>query len=93
MTFECHITFEAAAASQAQALADFRGWKTSQIERDPLLGDKSFFYLTKHSHSYAQLFADMEQTAKIAREAMVPFPPLRLKIEQILYDTKTGVGV
>lgn len=90
-SFECHITIPVSHAEAGEALAKARGWKTSEIKRDPVLGDASHFYLTKHSSSVSTLFRDMENTELFLEMQEVPI--LRKKIEAILYDTKTGVGV
>lgn len=91
MNFECHITTTVAAAGEAERIALIHGWKTSEIKRDPVLGDGSHFYLTAHSHSYSLLLAKMHMTTAYLRNADCVV--LREKIELIMYDTKTGEGL
>lgn len=89
--FECHVTTTVAHAQEAERLAAAFGWKTSEIKRDPLLGDASFFYLTLHDKSLTTIYAQMSHMAADLRAAGCDV--LRSKIELIVYDTKTGVGV
>lgn len=91
MSYECHITTTVAHAQLAGDQAAVFGWKTSEIKRDPILGDGSHFYLTKHHASFTELYSLMELHAARMRQAGIPI--VRLKIEHIVYDTKTGVGV
>ena len=91
MNFECHITTTVTSAEEAERLAKLFGWKTSEIKRDPLLGDASHFYLTRHDRSYRRIETDMKLLAADLRA--VGCVVLREKIELIVYDTKTGVGL
>lgn len=85
--FECHITTEVGFAESATAVANIAGWKTSEIKRDPVLGDGSHFYLTAHSRDYETLLRKMLTTADAMRALNIPV--VRQKIEGILLDTKT----
>jgi hypothetical protein len=91
MTYECHITVDARNAEAATAIAKRLGWKTSQIDGDPLLGDKVFFYLTKHARAFQTILHDMLETGTILEAAGIAL--IRQKIELIVFDTKTGEGV
>lgn len=91
MTYECHITTTVADEPEAAAVASALGWKTSEIKRDPLLGDASHFYLTAHDTSFPRLYVKMKRTA--AELKQLNCTVLREKIELIVYDTKTGTGV
>jgi hypothetical protein len=89
MSFECHITLELPDEAGRQRLTEFLedwGWKASWIDGDPLLGEKRFFYLTRHSDSYSELYAEMQLTAKVV--SGLGFVVVRKKIEEIIYDTK-----
>jgi len=88
MSYECHVTTTVAHADAAEALAQEFGWKTSQIQRDPLLGDDTFFYLTKHNADFLTLYQQM--TLLVLRMTSDGLPVLREKIEHIIYDTKKG---
>ncbi len=85
-SYECHITTWLKDAEEADAVAKLRGWKTSQIARDPLLGDDTFFYLTCHSTDQSVILAKMHlaSTDLCSRGVEV----VREKIERIVYDTK-----
>lgn len=86
MSFECHITVPTEYAEKAASIAAALGWKTSEIARDPLLGDKNFFYLTRHSMGLEAIMSSMENCAGFLRDAGVPV--LRKKIEVIIYDAR-----
>ena len=90
MTYECHITINAKDASIGTVIANARKWKTSEIARDPLLGDATFFYLTVHRSSLPAIYKEMKTTVYLLKESGIEV--LREKIELIVYDTKTGIG-
>lgn len=90
MSYECHITTTVAAAEEGERIAAAHGWKTSEIKRDPVLGDGSHFYLTAHDTNFPRLLMKMQLAACDLRAAGCAV--LREKIEHIVYDTKTGVG-
>lgn len=87
MNFECHITIPLAGAAFGEDVAAQLHWKTSQIERDPVLGKESFFYLTTHDSDYMRLFDRMRRAVFTLESAGCRV--LREKIELIMYDTKT----
>jgi len=91
MNFECHITVHAISADRAQQVADDLRWKTSEIARDPLLGDATYFYLTRHDSRYEDLIEHMHGTCDALLALGIEV--VRKKIELIMYDNKTGVGV
>jgi hypothetical protein len=91
MNFECHITTTVASAEKAEVVASELGWKTSEIRRDPVLGDASHFYLTMHGSVYTRVHDAMRLAATNLRNSGCVV--LREKIELIMYDTKTGVGM
>jgi hypothetical protein len=88
MVYECHITIALADAEIGEKVAEKFHWSTSQIERDPVLGKASYFYLTTHSKD----FAEIEDRMNVATETLGLLGALviREKIEQIIYDTKLG---
>lgn len=90
--YECHITVEItkdkAIRTAWEVLADRCGWKTSCIDGDPLLGAKSHFYFTRHSKNFMYLFDQMNEFSEMINAKII-----RKKIELIVYDTKTGIGV
>ena len=89
MSYECHVTTTVAYSVAAGELAQQMGWKTSQIERDPLLGDDTFFYLTTHSTTQNSIMVLMAELTDEMRRAEIPV--LRAKVEHIVYDTKKGL--
>lgn len=70
----------------ATAVSLVRNWKTSEIARDPVLGDDVFFYLTQHSKDLQSLQRDMEQLVRHLQSAGVTV--LREKIEVIIHDIR-----
>lgn len=89
MNYECHITCHQSAAEIATKVAKALHWKTSEIARDPVLGQATYFYLTSHGATYDQLFERMETAALALRAEGVEV--VREKIEHIVYDTKLGL--
>lgn len=89
MTFEAHITYD---ANHAFAVENFKGdgWKFSKIDGDPVLGQQLFCYLTAHGDYAKELLAGMQQRALVI-SSLFGVQPLRMKIERVIYDTKTGV--
>lgn len=87
MDYECHITVHTDHAELATQAAKELHWKTSEIARDPVLGDKNFFYLTSHDVELTRMFERMNTCVSWLRRNNVPV--LREKIEAVLHDTKT----
>lgn len=86
MKFEAHITIALKDAAKGEEKAQLFGWKTSQIARDIILGDDTYFYLTSHSDDLSSIMEDMKFVAKsLASEGV---KVVRQKIEAILFDTK-----
>lgn len=92
MTFECHITCHIKDSEKVEEESIFsKHWKFSKIDGDPLLGAKPHCYLTCHSVGFKDIKEDMNTTAE--RLTSKGIEVLRKKIEEIVYDSKTGVGV
>lgn len=89
MLFECHITCPLKYKEWCEKIAKATKWKTSEIERDPVLGKDSFFYLTTHSDDYMVLYNRMKRTVEYLNQ--VDNIVIREKIELIMYDTKVKV--
>jgi len=87
LLLECHITFSVENAEFCTAVAAANHWKTSEIARDPVLGDKNFFYLTTHDTDLIKLMQRIHRIRFFAEESNVQI--LREKIELIIYDTKS----
>lgn len=90
MTHECHITVPQSFSEKASQVAKVLGWKTSEIARDPIMGEETFFYLTRHADKADDLFQLALHCESVLRINQVP--TLRTKIERIVFDTKTGVN-
>jgi hypothetical protein len=86
-SYECHITVSVKDAELATHVAKRFNCKTSEIARDPVLGDDTFFYLTFHTTDYVQALGKME-TVCIQLQEVQKVNVIRKKIEKIVYDTK-----
>ncbi len=92
--FECHVTVEKPTEDKLSTLKRFAeelGWKTSQIDGDPVLGEKVYFYFTHHCKNYSVIYSRMLHLLANLRSANIE--TVRSKIEHIIYDTKTGIGI
>lgn len=87
--FECHITTRTSFAETATAIANDLHWKTSEIARDPVLGNDTYFYLTTHDNDKQRMLTRMNECANRMREAGIEV--VREKIEEIIHDTKLGL--
>ena len=88
--YEAHITIDIQHAKEAKIIAYATGWKYSQIHGCPIMGDKTYCYLTGYNAGDAfKLRQSID--AVISLCIMGQIPVLRAKIEHIIYDTKTGV--
>lgn len=89
MLYECHITVSTDDAEVATNVAKELHWKTSEIARDPILGDKNFFYLTTHTDDFPKMWERMNLASKYLKASNVSV--IREKIELIIHDTKVKV--
>lgn len=87
MTYEVHITVDLKHNKEAQQVADKHGWKTSEIARDIILGQKSYFYLTQHFREKDKAFEELASTV-YSLTVNFKIPVIRQKIELIIFDTK-----
>ncbi len=87
--YECHVTVEKPSQpAMYEQLAKDLGWKTSFIDGDPVLGQKVYFYFTCNHVDFVSIKDKMGALAqRLGPDA------IRQKIEKIVYDTKTGLGV
>lgn len=90
--YEAHITCDLKDAKAVEDLASAYSmdWVYSQIAGCPILGKGTYCYLTGYSPDQEQLHSRVQATASLLRRGGVE--PLRLKIERIVFDTKTGVN-
>ena len=90
--FESHITLnKPSSIDQAKLLfqiANEHGMKTSWITGDPVLGTGKWFYISGYDTDFDSLLNKVKNVAENIRARGVEV--VREKIEEILYDTKTG---
>lgn len=86
--YEIHITTDTLDAEVASTVARANKWKTSEIARDPVLGNKNYFYLTKYADTLGEAQLEVLEIIAALRDAGVD--PLRAKIEQIVFDQRFG---
>lgn len=93
--YECHITLHRADGQRAAELIStaYRGdndtWKTSEIARDPVLGDATYFYLTAYDDNLLTMHQRMHALAKMLTANGIQV--VRLKIELIVYDLRCAL--
>jgi hypothetical protein len=99
MVYEAHITMKlptstpqglASLREQWKTLAREHGWKTSAIDGDPVMGDEVFFYFTSYGDNADRLLERMTEMGRTVASATGCIA-LRMKIEHVIYDTKTGI--
>lgn len=86
MNYECHITIPREHAARGEQIAKDLHWKFSQIDGDPVLGKKTFAYLTTHDKDCVRIHMWMKDASRILTDMGIPV--IREKIELIIYDTK-----
>lgn len=92
--FEAHITYR----SKDRGLVEdchSPEWKFSAIDGDPVMGKEVFCYLTSYDESAESLLRRMvRERDRLAAMLLSDRPhgimAVRMKIERIVYDTKTG---
>jgi hypothetical protein len=91
--FEAHITMPREQSVTINTLfAPVKdGWSYSQIDGDPLLGKRPYAYLTAYDPDGVTLLNRMQRLVVILEQAGVEV--LRMKIEEIVFDSKTGHSV
>ncbi len=102
--FEAHMTYERKWAPAIGEISDVTqkksdifkwpeagAWAFSQFDADPVMGDKPYCYLTSYDIDEQRLLYRMNHLAgQIFHN--YGLEPLRLKIERIIFDSKTGVN-
>ena len=87
--YECHITMRGT-PEYCKVVTEEIGWKFSSIAGDPVLGDDTFCYATKHFAKTKTLDEVKEQIKKAVEhlEKAKYLKVVREKIEYILYDSR-----
>lgn len=95
MQFECHVTLTRPQDGPNRAFDinkilgiayDLGPWKSSEIARDPVLGEDTYFYLTAHSDNLVDMYAMMGKLTGALRTNDIKV--IREKIEMTIYDSK-----
>lgn len=86
MLYEIHITTYTSFSKQATEVAKQLHWKTSEIARDPVLGNDTYFYLTKYAESLPTAFVVLRDAVFELESVQVPV--VREKIEHIVHDKR-----
>ena len=86
LLFEIHITCFCSQATQAAQVASALKWKTSEIKRDPVLGNDTYYYLTKYAASLELAHAELRTCVdQLINNKIVV---IREKIEHIVHDKR-----
>lgn len=85
-TYEAHITFPNNLRRKVKRHAG--SWKFSRMLGDPVLGAGKYCYLTTYADNLDRLRVFVDATA--ASLTLKGIKPLRLKIEEEIYDRKIG---
>lgn len=88
--FEAHITCPREASEIVQEVATKTGWTYSAIDGDPVMGKQAYCYLTAYDFNGHHLLESVKGVSTILKIRNIEV--LREKVEQIVYDTKTGVN-
>jgi hypothetical protein len=90
--YECHVTVHKPTSTTARdelnKIAQDFHWKTSEIERDPILGHDVYFYFTSYGSTLESISTRMDALAGKLTEAGVKV--VRKKIELIVHDWRAG---
>ena len=84
--YEIHITTYTRYSVQAKKIAEVLHWKTSEIARDPVLGNDTYFYLTKYAENLALAHQHISEVVNMLRYYDVIV--VREKIEHIVHDIR-----
>lgn len=85
--YEIHITCYTSQGDQAALVASALHWKTSEIARDPVLGNDTYYYLTTHTKTLEDAVERMNEAIhKLQFKHNVVV--VREKIEHIVHDIR-----
>ena len=93
--FEAHITMDKIYAPRLKPsptgdAIEIADWKYSAIDDDPVMGQNAYCYLTGYDTDAQNLLDRMLRVVDILYELHIGV--LRTKVEQIIWDSKTGVN-
>ena len=95
MSYEIHITSHLPPRRdierQYKKLAEEEHWTTSKINGDPNLGAGAKFYFTTYETTLDRAFIKLNIMTDRMRDLRIPI--IREKIEHIVFDTKSRVGM
>jgi hypothetical protein len=86
LLYEIHLTVDTAHAERATWVANAFHWKTSEIARDPVLGNKNYFYLTKYTEDLEIALREIMTASSALKLHGVPL--IREKVEHIVHDVR-----
>lgn len=86
LLYEIHITCYVSQAGQASQVASAMHWKTSEIARDPDLGNNTYYYLTRYAATLDDALLALSECVSELRAKHVIV--IREKIEHIVYDVR-----
>jgi hypothetical protein len=91
MTYEVHITCDVRDRAIVDRVSEiYSWWKTSEIARDIVLGEKTYMYLTSHYREKSVAFERLAEAVDLLKR--LGCLVVREKIELIIYDTKVKNG-
>jgi hypothetical protein len=85
--FECHVTCDDASPNEARAVVEGLGWKFSRIDGDPIVGEGTRIYATRHFHrnkprdEIEKILVDVAE--KMSSKGLTV---TRIKIEHVVFD-------
>lgn len=92
--FEAHITMPREDQQIVKACTVSRGlgaWSFSVIDGDAIMGQNPYCYLTQYCVDQKEMYAQVKAAVAVLSDEGATV--LREKIEEIIYDTKTGHDV
>jgi DNA repair photolyase len=89
--YEAHLTMDAEHHGKVREIGETFGLAYSQITGCPILGQGTYCYLTDYSLNLEEVKQRIFGIKVLLEHNKIPV--LRAKIEHIVFDTKTGVGV
>lgn len=88
--YECHVTFMADPKDHSTSMGPTgMGWKFSQIDGDPVLGEGVKSYFTRQFRNSLHLDSIKAEVDQVAEVLIAEgYEVLRRKVELVVYDSK-----